>query len=77
MTHSIRAIFENGVFRPLDALTLTEHEEVRLTVEPISSSSEAKPESDTTDPLADIRSSTGIADLAEHFDDFRFGRRHP
>ena len=75
MTHSIRAIYENGVFRPLDALTLTEHEQVRLTVESISSSTAAKPESDAADPLAGIRLSTGISDLAEHFDDYRFGRR--
>jgi hypothetical protein len=27
------------------------------------------------DPLAGIRVSTGAADLAEHFDDYRFGRR--
>ena len=77
MTHSIRAIYENGVFRPLDALTLSEHEQVRLTVESISSSTEAKTESDAADPLAGIRSPTGISDLAENFDDYRFGRRHP
>ncbi len=29
----------------------------------------------TVDPLADVRTSTGIADLAEHFDGYRFGRR--
>ena len=27
------------------------------------------------DPLAGIRIATGLVDLAEHFDDYRFGRR--
>jgi predicted DNA-binding antitoxin AbrB/MazE fold protein len=77
MTHSIRAIYENGVFRPLDALTLTEHEQVRLTIESVSSDVATNTELDGVDPLAGIRQSTGISDLAEHFDDYRFGRRHP
>jgi hypothetical protein len=29
------------------------------------------------DPLAGLRVSTGIIDLAEHFDEYRFGRRTP
>ena len=37
--------------------------------EPIASGSD--------DPLAGVRVSTGIADLAEKFDDYRFGRRRP
>lgn len=28
-----------------------------------------------TDPLADLRISTGLSDLAEQFDSYRFGRR--
>ena len=75
MTHTIRAIFENGIFRPLDATDLPEHQQVRLTIESISPSDEKTSGSNGEDPLAGIRSSTGIPDLAEHFDDYRFGRR--
>jgi hypothetical protein len=37
---------------------------------PIHTSNEAE----STDPLAGLRVATGIEDLAEHFDDYRFGR---
>ncbi len=77
MTDSIRAIYENGVFRPLDTPNLPEHQQVRLTVESIVPSTQGNTETGRTDPLADVRVSTGISDLAEHFDDYRFGRRHP
>ena len=73
----IRAIYENGVFRPLDTPDLPEHQEVHLTVESISPNTERTTVPDTVDPLAGVRVSTGISDLAEHFDDYRFGRRRP
>ena len=77
MTQMIRAIYENGVFRPLDTPDLPEHQQVHLTVESISSDTEKTTVPDTVDPLASVRVSTGISDLAEHFDDYRFGRRRP
>jgi predicted DNA-binding antitoxin AbrB/MazE fold protein len=77
MTDSIRAIYENGVFRPLDTPNLPEHQQVRLTVESIAPGTKNKADPDTADPLADLRVATGISDLAEHFDDYRFGRRRP
>ncbi len=77
MSNTIRAIYENGVFKPLDAPNLPEHQQVRLTVESTTASTESMAEADRADPLADIRVSTGISDLAEHLDDYRFGRRHP
>jgi hypothetical protein len=76
MSQVITAIYENGVLKPLDRLRLDEHEHVRVTVESV-------PGPDggllppAVDPLADLRVSTGIPDLAEHFDDYRFGRRQP
>jgi len=73
MTRMIRAIYENGVFRPLDTPNLPDQQQVRLTIESIASDTEG----DTADPLAGVRASTGISDLAEHFDDYRFGRRCP
>ncbi len=33
------------------------------------------PPADIDDPLMGVRTATGIADLAEHFDDYRLGRR--
>lgn len=49
---------------------------VRGTVEPVPLGSAAPPDpGHEDDPLAGVRASTGIADLAEHFDDYRFGRR--
>lgn len=35
MTISIDAVFENGALRPLQPLTLAEHERVRILIEPI------------------------------------------
>ena len=75
MSQIIRAIYENGVFKPLEAPDLTESEQVRLTVElvaPDAPSSQA-----TSDPLAGVRAATGITDLAENFDDYRFGKQRP
>lgn len=79
MSQTIRAIYENGILRPLEALSLAEREHVRLTVE-TDSSSAAAPSSagnGSADPLAGLRVSTGISDLAENFDDYRFGKRSP
>ena len=75
MTHVIRAVYENGIFKPLDAPDLPEHQQVRLTVEEINAAGENVSQSNGADPLAAIRQPTGIPDLAEHFDDYRFGRR--
>lgn len=77
MAHTIRAIYENGIFRPLDAPDLPEHQQVRLTIDSISPSGQEPPSETRRDPLAGVRQSTGISDLAKHFDDYRFGRRQP
>jgi len=81
MSEPIRAIYENGVFKPLEALYLPEHQQVRLTVEPAQSEPAAPITNgqidSSVDPLVGIRALTGIPDLAENFDDYRFGKRHP
>jgi predicted DNA-binding antitoxin AbrB/MazE fold protein len=78
MSQTIRAIYENGVLRPLDTLSLSEREQVRITVESDSSNATSAPaEVAAGDPLAGLRVSTGISDLAENFDDYRFGKRRP
>ena len=78
MSVVVDAIYENGVLRPLDRLDLPEHQQVRVTVERVSPAAfEPPPAGNLDDPLADVRVSTGVKDLAEHFDDYRFGRRRP
>lgn len=69
MSQMIRAVYENGVLRPLDELKLNEHQQVQLIVEPDAAA--------TDDPLDGLRISTGISDLAEQFDDYRYGARTP
>lgn len=66
MSESMHAIYENGVFRPLQRVSFAEGEEVELTV--VSS----KP----TDPaftLAEIAEETGINDLAVNVDHYLYG----
>jgi predicted DNA-binding antitoxin AbrB/MazE fold protein len=78
MAQTVSAIYENGVLRPLEKLDLEEREQVEIVIH-----TRPGPKTDTTsdaaadDPLAGLRVATGIADLAEHFDDYRFGRRMP
>lgn len=78
MTQIVQAVFENGVLRPLQQLQLSEHAQVRVTVETVdavdANGSRATP---LADPLEGLCVSTGIADLAERFDDYRFGRQSP
>ncbi len=75
MSQVVHAVYENGVLRPLERLTLEEHQQVRVTVESIPSGPVEQNATAPLDPLADLRVSTGIVDLAERFDDYRFGRR--
>lgn len=68
MTQVVTAIFENGVLRPLEHLNLAENQQVRVIVETTIADD---------DPLAGLRASIGIRDLAENFDEYRSGRRSP
>jgi predicted DNA-binding antitoxin AbrB/MazE fold protein len=77
MVQVVRAVYENGVLRPLEGLDLEEHEQVRVTVESLASKQGACSGQQEGDPLDGVRVSTGIPDLAEHFNDYRFGRRKP
>jgi predicted DNA-binding antitoxin AbrB/MazE fold protein len=74
MSLTIDAIYENGVLRPLENLDLADHQQVRVTIEIVRDTTATQPANDE-DPLAGIRIATGLGDLAEHFDDYRFGRR--
>jgi predicted DNA-binding antitoxin AbrB/MazE fold protein len=77
MSLIVDAIYENGVLRPLGGLELAEHQQVRVIVDVVPTAKDETPQDVPADPLAGVRVSTGIKDLAEHFDDYRFGRRRP
>lgn len=68
MSHTLEAIFENGVLRPLGKLELGERQRVFITVDS-SATTVAQPEPTCDDPMDGIRAATGIPDLAEHFSD--------
>ena len=78
MTQIVEAIYENGMFRPLEAIHLSEHEKVRIIIEGLSKGSAINTENDSADdPLCGFRFSLGIPDFSENFNDYRFGRRQP
>ncbi|HWX40379.1 MAG TPA: antitoxin family protein [Blastocatellia bacterium] len=65
MSDQVEAIYENGVFRPLDKVDLQEGERVHITVMGINES--------TNDPaynLGRIAEETGISDLATNIDHY-------
>jgi predicted DNA-binding antitoxin AbrB/MazE fold protein len=75
MSMIVDAIYENGVLRPLGSLDLAEHQQVRVIVDVAVPGGTARRPANDEDPLAGLRIATGLGDLAEHFDDYRFGRR--
>jgi predicted DNA-binding antitoxin AbrB/MazE fold protein len=77
MSQTVDAVYENGILRPIGPLQLQEHQQVRVTVEPVPSGVAEPRAAVPVDPLAGVRVSTGVTDLAENFDDYRFGRRRP
>jgi len=74
MSQVVRAVYENGILRPLDQLDLVEHQQVRVTVDPVGAGASDDRRPEAFHPLSGLRVSTGIVDLAEKFDDHRFGR---
>jgi len=74
MSQMIHAIYEDGVLKPLEKLVLGEHQQVQITVEPEIPAGDQR-EFNLGDPLAGVRAATGVSDLAEHFDDYRLGRK--
>lgn len=50
MSLAVDAIYENGVLRLLDRLDLPEHQQVRVTVEPVSSGAPEPPRAETSPP---------------------------
>ena len=76
MGQAIQAVYENGMFRPLEKLGLSEHQQVQLIIE-TGAAVDPSRKSGHDDPLDGVGCATGIPDLAEHFDDYRLGCRNP
>jgi predicted DNA-binding antitoxin AbrB/MazE fold protein len=75
LTRVIQAVYENGVLRPLVAIDLNEHQQVRIIIE--GTSKENVEDTDalsTDDPHCGFRISLGIPDLSENFNDHRLGK---
>jgi len=68
MNEQVRAVFENGVFRPLNPVQLPEGEVVQLTVTPA-----VEDEEDPAAHLPDLAIDLGIPDLATNIDHYLYG----
>jgi len=77
MDQIVQAIFENGILRPLEKLNLKEHQQVQISIHSVLPTKAYDEKKTSMDPLEGLRVATGIADLSENFDDYRFGRREP
>jgi len=73
MTQQALAVYEHGMLKLLDPVLLAEQQKVRLEITVVD---DAVVDA-VVDPLDGIEVDTGIPDLAEHFDDYRFGLRQP
>ena len=71
MNKTIRAIYQGGVFHPLEEVDLKDKSEVLVTVE--STQATEKEAASPDDPIAGISFSSGLGDLSKRFDDYRFG----
>jgi predicted DNA-binding antitoxin AbrB/MazE fold protein len=73
MTQKARAVYEQGMLKLLDPVSLAEQQKVQVEITLV----DEKAADTVSDPLAHIRIKTGIPDLAENFDDYRFGLKKP
>ncbi len=65
---TIEAIYEKGVFRPVEKIELTEGERVKITVEVT-----VTPQKDSAEDFSDIAVDTGISALATNVDYYLYG----
>jgi predicted DNA-binding antitoxin AbrB/MazE fold protein len=77
LTRTIEAVVENGLIRPLEKLEIHDQTRIRVTIEPSSETNGNIEAEELDDPFEGLSMKTGIRDLAENFDDYRFGRRTP
>ncbi len=73
MSKTFRAVYQDGVFHPLEHIELKDNSEVLVTFETADSSEHG--ESVSGDPLAGISFASGLGDLSERFDDYRLGQK--
>ncbi len=73
MTQKALAVYEHGTLKLLDPVSLAEQQKVQVEITTVNDTVSEL----LVDPLDGIEVDTGIPDLAEHFDDYRFGLRQP
>lgn len=76
MTKTIVATFDGHVLRPDEPLSIPANTRVEVTLD-LPDPVDVQTDKTYDDPFEGIEEDTGIVDLAEHFDDYRFGRRVP
>jgi predicted DNA-binding antitoxin AbrB/MazE fold protein len=68
MNEEVRAVYENGVFRPLKPLNLEEGARVNLTITSVNERAD-----DPAADFSDLAVDTGIPDLATNIDYYLYG----
>ncbi len=68
--NTIEAIYEQGVFRPVEKIEMTEGERVKITIEITVKTEEEK---DSAADFSDIAVDIGITDLATNIDYYLYG----
>jgi len=68
--NTVEAIYEKGVFRPIEKIELTEGERVKITVEVVVKS---KNEKDPAETIPDMAIDIGISDFALNIDHYLYG----
>lgn len=78
MTKTIRATYDGQVLRPEGPIGLPPNSTIDIHFDvPESATTGPDEEEELDDPFEGLAVDMGIVDLAEHFDDYRFGRRIP
>ena len=72
MQTSIEAVYEQGIFRPLNSVALAEGQHVELAIRPMAER-KGKTEPDAAFNLAAMAEDLGIADLATNIDHYLYG----
>ena len=70
MSKVIDAIFENGVFKPLEKVDIKEHEKVKVI---LANEGESQEEECTLDGIIDIAKDCSDTDLSIHHDKYLYG----
>lgn len=70
MTHVINAVYENGVFRPLEKVSVKEHKRLRIILE---NEAEAPAQESSLSGLIDIAKDCHDTDLSIHHDKYLYG----